>query len=369
MFIKKNKEEYDVVILTSLILLPLISAIALPFYIYNYGIVWQEPVLLLFGWFFAGMGITIGYHRLFSHRSFKTYPFVEWILMICGSMALQNSIINWCSDHRRHHKKLDTDDDPYSIKKGFLHAHIGWIVKKNDYQISGVSDLYKKSAIKFQNKYYWVIAIFFAFIVPLLIGILFNRPWGGLIWGGFLRVTLVHHFTFFINSFCHFIGERNYDRNTTARDSWIMALFTFGEGYHNYHHKFQWDYRNGIKWYNFDPSKWIIKILSYFNITYNLRKAAEYNIAKAKINTINERIFHLSKNINHKYKNKIEQIINRSTKYISLWQSLEKRYKSFNNLTKKEKLIYSYKKKIYRDELQSSISSLMLIFINIKNIA
>ena len=126
----KNKEKYDLVILSALIILPLVSVFALPVYIYNNGIVWQEPVILLIGWFSAGMGITIGYHRLFSHCTFKTYSIVEWILMICGSMALQNSIINWCSDHRRHHKKLDTEDDPYSITKGFLHAHIGWVVKK-----------------------------------------------------------------------------------------------------------------------------------------------------------------------------------------------------------------------------------------------
>ena len=128
---KINLSKYDLPILFSLILLPLASITILPVYIYYNGIVWQEPVILIVGWFLAGMGITIGYHRFFAHKSFKTYPIVEWFLMIFGAMALQNTILNWCSDHRRHHKKLDTKDDPYSITEGFLHAHVGWVVKKN----------------------------------------------------------------------------------------------------------------------------------------------------------------------------------------------------------------------------------------------
>ena len=118
----------------TLVLLPLISIIGIPLYIYYNGIVWQEPIMFVIGWFLAGSGITMGYHRLFAHKAFKAKPALEWILMLCGSMALQNTIVKWCSDHRRHHKKLDTNEDPYSIKKGFFHAHIGWIFKKGDYK-------------------------------------------------------------------------------------------------------------------------------------------------------------------------------------------------------------------------------------------
>ena len=272
MLFKNFINKYDLLITSALIILPLISILGLPFYIYYNGVVWQEPVILMIGWFFAGTGITVGYHRLFAHRSFKTHFLFEWIFMIAGSMALQNTIVKWCSDHRRHHKKLDSKEDPYSITKGFFHAHIGWILKKGEYIIDNVSDLEKKSAVRFQNKYYWTMSIFLSFVFPLLIGLIYNRPIGGLLWGGILRVTLVHHFTFFINSLCHYLGKKNYDLNTSAKDSWLMALFTFGEGYHNYHHKFQFDYRNGIKWYSFDPSKWVIKTLSYLRLTYKLRK-------------------------------------------------------------------------------------------------
>ena len=353
----------------TLVLLPLISIIGIPLYIYYNGIVWQEPIMFVIGWFLAGSGITMGYHRLFAHKAFKAKPALEWILMLCGSMALQNTIVKWCSDHRRHHKKLDTNEDPYSIKEGFLHAHIGWIFKKGDYDINNVSDLKKKSAVKFQDKYYWSVALFLSFGLPLLIGLLYDRPIGGLLWGGFLRVTLVHHFTFFINSLCHYLGKRDYEFDTTARDSWVAAIFTFGEGYHNYHHKFQWDYRNGIKWYNFDPSKWIIKFLSIFKLVYKLRKASESSILKAKIETLLNRVNHSSiTKLNNIYHQKINLIKLNAFKKIDLLKDLELKY----NYAKKYNLNssqYLKKKRIYILEIEKSISSLLLMFLNIKNLS
>ena len=364
---KKILKEYDIPILLSLTLLPLLSIILTPIYIYYNGIVWQEPIMLFIGWFLAGTGITVGYHRLFSHRAFKTYPFVEWIYMFLGSMALQNTILNWCSDHRRHHKKLDTKDDPYSIKKGFFHAHIGWVVKKGNQIIENVSDLEKKSAIKFQNKYYWPMSISFSFILPILLGMIYDRPLGGLIWGGILRITFVHHFTFFINSFCHLVGKRTYDINTSARDSWIMALFTFGEGYHNFHHKFQWDYRNGIRWYNFDPSKWIINFLSFFKIAFNLRKASSHSIISAKLETLNKKIQEIS--LDSIYNNKIKKITNDAAYYLKLLKALEVKYliNRKKYLSSYEKINYSNSKKKYEKKLEESLGSLMIILYNLKN--
>ena len=372
MMINKFLNQYNLPTLISIVILNILTISYFPYYVYKNGIVWQEPTLFIVGWILSGMGITIGYHRYFSHKTFKTNPLIEWILMICGTMGLQNKIINWCSDHRRHHKKLDTADDPYSIKEGFFHAHIGWVVKKGSENISGVSDLTKKSCVKFQSKFYWTLALGLCFILPLLIGFIFNRPIGGLLWGGIIRVVLVHHFTFFINSFCHYIGKRSYDLNTTARDSWFMAFLTFGEGYHNYHHKFQWDYRNGIKWYNFDPSKWIIKFLSYFKLTYNLRQVSSPEIFKAQINTINDKIQKLSKNINvdQILNEKISKITDNALGKIKSWESLEARYKKIKNISKKKYNNVFYKKRIkyFELELKNSLSSLMVILLNIKNI-
>ena len=127
----------------------------------------------------------------------------------------------------------DTKDDPYSIMEGFWHAHIGWIIKntpEEQSRIKGVKDIESKSAIKFQNKYYFHIGIIVGFILPLILGFIYNRPLGAVLWAGFLRVTLVHHATFFINSLCHYVGNRPYDYKSSARDSWFVSLFTFGEG-------------------------------------------------------------------------------------------------------------------------------------------
>ncbi|MDA9987297.1 acyl-CoA desaturase, partial [Crocinitomicaceae bacterium] len=297
--VKQNqKGTYNWNMVVVLTLIPLIGVFGTGIYVYNQGVVWQEPLLLFILWFLSGMGITMGYHRLFSHKAYKTNVFVEWLLMIFGSMALENTILKWCSDHRIHHTKAETKEDPYSITEGFWHAHIGWIVKngsEENNRVRGVKDLKSKSAVVFQNKYYFTIGIIGGFIIPLAIGFIYGRPMGALLWAGFLRLTIVHHATFFINSMCHYFGRQTYDIKSTARDSWFVSWFTFGEGYHNYHHKFQWDYRNGVKWFAYDPSKWIIKGLSFFGITYDLKEVKENVIEENKLNNIKVQLFEMFK--------------------------------------------------------------------------
>ena len=198
---------------------------------------------------------------------------------------------------------------------------------------------------------------------------IYGRPLGAVLWGTFLRITLVHHATFLINSLCHYKGRRTYDDSSTARDSWFVSWFTFGEGYHNYHHKFQWDYRNGIRWYDFDPSKWIIKFLSVFNIAYNLRTASNSSILKAKIETLLAKINLISiAKINNSYTNQINMIKNNAFKKIKLLKALELKYNS--SIKNKKKLnYYLNKKKLYTLEIEHSISSLLLLFMNLKNLS
>ena len=188
--------------------IPLFGIIGTSIYVYYYGIVWQEPILMIVGWLLSGMGITLGYHRLFAHKSFKAHPAIQFIAMLCGSAALQNNVIKWCSDHRRHHKHLDTDKDPYSITKGFFHAHIGWILKNKPSPLGKIQDLEENPALQFQDKYYVHLFIIFGILFPLSLGFIWNRPVGALFWGVLLRITLVHHFTYFINSLCHFVLGR-----------------------------------------------------------------------------------------------------------------------------------------------------------------
>ena len=372
----KSKSKYNWNMVFSLTIIPLIGVFGTFIYVYHNGIVWQEPILLLVFWFISGMGITMGYHRLFAHKSFKTNSFVEWILMIFGSLAFENTILKWVSDHRKHHNFSDTKDDPYSIMEGFWHAHIGWIIKntpEKQSRIKGVKDLESKPAIKFQNKYYFHIGIIVGFILPLIVGLIYNRPLGAVLWAGFLRVTLVHHATFFINSLCHFVGNRPYDYKSSARDSWFVSLFTFGEGYHNYHHTFQWDYRNGVKWFAFDPSKWIIKLLSFIGITYDLRETKEYLIWKNHIISIkdqlNESYNKSTENCKHFYQNKIDLLQKNIDNIFSSWDEMEKKYNNLKNTdpVNFKKFIKKLKtnRKKYMQELKEIKSVLNSIKFNI----
>ena len=372
----KNKSKYNWNMVFFLTIIPLIGIFGTSIYVYYNGIVWQEPISLLIFWFISGLGITMGYHRLFAHKSFKTNSFVEWILMIFGSLAFENTILKWVSDHRKHHNFSDTKDDPYSIMEGFWHAHIGWIIKntpEKQSRIKGVKDLESKPAIKFQNKYYFHIGIIVGFILPLIVGLIYNRPLGAVLWAGFLRVTLVHHATFFINSLCHYVGNRPYDYKSSARDSWFVSLFTFGEGYHNYHHTFQWDYRNGVKWFAFDPSKWIIKLLSFIGVTYDLKETKEYLIWKNHISSIkdqlNESYNKSTENCKHFYQNKIDLLQKNIDNIFSSWDEMEKKYNNlkntdpvnFKNFIKKLKT----NRKKYMQELKEIKSVLNSIKFNI----
>jgi stearoyl-CoA desaturase (delta-9 desaturase) len=267
---------------------------ALPIYLWIFGIDWFH-VALFFGMFLAcGFSISIGYHRLFSHMTFQgTWP-VRLFTLIFGAAAFENSALMWASEHRLHHKHVDHDDDPYSISKGFFYAHIGWLLFKlrGDPSYDNVPDLMRDKLVRWQHRYVHVIAVVVSFILPSIAGFFWDG-WPGAL-GGFLiagvaRVVVLQHCTFLINSACHVMGSQPYSTKCSARDSWILALFTMGEGYHNYHHEFQYDYRNGVKPWNFDPTKWIIWTLSKVGLTKKLRRVPAEKIQLAQQLTAQER--------------------------------------------------------------------------------
>ena len=368
------KKRYNWIMVFFLTIIPVVGVFGTGIYSYFNGIIWQEVVMLIAGWWLAGMGITFGYHRLFAHRSFKVHPVIQFIAMLCGSAALQNNILKWSSDHRMHHKKLDTEEDPYSIKKGFFHAHMGWVLQAEPTKIQGVHDLNKNRIVMFQYKHYWPLALGLSFGLPLLVGAVLGRPLGGLLWGGFLRVTLVHHFTFLINSLCHFSGKRPFEPESTARDSWWVAFITFGEGFHNFHHKFQWDYRNGIRWYDFDPGKWMIKFLSWFGLTSDLRQAEEYTILKARFQglmcSIQSQYKYLPEKIYDFYYEKIQEAQINSKNIYDSWHALEKEFsilklEGCNN--KFQKGVLKQRRKALRLEYTSILNSLSLLLVSIRS--
>ncbi|MEO6995677.1 MAG: fatty acid desaturase [Lacunisphaera sp.] len=261
---------------------------AVPFYLWHFGVDWFQASMFLVFFIATGLSITLGYHRLFSHVAFQASWPVRLITLIFGAAAFENSAIQWVSDHRRHHKHVDHQDDPYDISQGFWFAHMGWILFKLDAEppLDNVQDLRKDRLVILQDRFYVTIAVCVGLLIPAALGYLYSG-WSGAL-GGFLlagvaRVTAVQHMTFFINSLCHTIGGQPYSDRCSARDSWVMAIFTFGEGYHNYHHEFQHDYRNGVKWWQWDPTKWTIWTLEKLHLVRGLRRVPEEKVLLSQL--------------------------------------------------------------------------------------
>jgi stearoyl-CoA desaturase (delta-9 desaturase) len=258
-----------------------------PWYAANFGFDTFEWVCFLVLWAFNGMSITAGYHRLWAHRSYEASKPLQIFYMLFGAMALQNSILVWSSSHRVHHRHVDdVDHDPYSAKRGLWFSHIGWMLRNHEsgrQDFRNAKDLEANPIVRFQHKYYLLLAVGMNVGVPLLLGILHGDIWGSLLLGGLLRLVVSHHCTFFINSLAHYWGSRPYTTENTARDNGVLALFTWGEGYHNYHHLFQWDYRNGIRWYQWDPTKWLIASCKFLGLARSLKRVPEFQIRQALV--------------------------------------------------------------------------------------
>ena len=266
----------------------LVTLIAVPLYLWRFGLGQFQATLFAVFFVCTGISITLGYHRLFSHRTFKASWPVRLFTLLFGAAAFENSVLRWAADHRRHHKFVDGDDDPYDITKGFFHAHIGWILfkLKPEARADNVTDLQQDRLVMWQQRHYYRIAVLMGFALPAAIAWVWggwSAALGGFLMAGMARVVLVQHMTFFINSLCHTVGGQPYSTRCTARDSAFMALFTFGEGYHNFHHEFQHDYRNGVKPWQFDPTKWSIWLLHKLGLVDELRRVPAEKIQLKEI--------------------------------------------------------------------------------------
>ncbi|MES2962755.1 MAG: fatty acid desaturase [Bdellovibrionota bacterium] len=266
---------------------PIAALILTPLYLAYNPITWGLVAFLVITYTISNMAITSGYHRYFSHRTYNLPTWMENLYVIVAAGSFQGSLLSWCSDHRRHHREVDSNEDPYSRSGGFLYSHITWMFRKDLHPEAGVfpKDLMKNPLIVWQHKYYALIATFMGFFVPGFIGLACGFGfWGGAIIGGSLRIMLSQQSTFLINSAAHTFGKRPYTDTNSARDNHFLSFLTFGEGYHNFHHFFQADYRNGIRWYQWDPTKWWIQSLAFIGIATKLKKARKEEIFKARIN-------------------------------------------------------------------------------------
>ncbi len=308
-----------------------------PWYEITFGFDMFVILAAVAGVFFCGLSITAGYHRLWSHKTYQAHWSVRLIYAIGGAFAMQNSALHWSSDHRIHHKFVDENDrDPYSAKRGFWFAHIGWMLRHYNYEVyddySNCRDLQKDPIVMWQHKHYILLSLVTNFGFAALIGLISGEMLASFIAVGITRLVLSHHFTFFINSWAHMWGSQPYTDKNTAKDNAILAIFTHGEGYHNFHHIFEMDYRNGIKWYHYDPTKWLIKSLSWVGLTSKLRKTPQVKIEQAKL----------------------AMVLKRSTQRLTVHHNAEelisKLHAEYDQLLRQLNEFYALKKKFFEDK-------------------
>lgn len=267
-----------------LIIYQICLLISLPFYFYYNTPSWPLIAISVVLLYLTGLSITAGYHRYYAHRSYRTNTVIEGILLFFGSMAVQGSALRWAFDHRLHHAHVDTDEDPYSINKGFWYAHFMWLLEKpNKIEPKVVPDLMKNRFVQFQHRYDTLLMIATNVIVFFAVGWLLNDYLGAFVIACMTRIFALHHFTWFINSLAHTWGDKPFCQEQSAVNNYVIALLTFGEGYHNFHHVFANDYRNGIRWYHFDPTKWLIWSLHKMGLVHGLKRMDPYTIKKRMV--------------------------------------------------------------------------------------
>jgi len=282
------------------ILLPfagLVLGIAL---LWGWGLSWIHLVLLFGMYLITGLGVTIGFHRLFTHKSFETGPVLRAVFGVLGSMSVQGPVMAWVSHHRCHHQHSDTEGDPHTphggdgsglihLVKGFCRAHIGWMMMSTKSETNFakyIPDLQKDRLVRWISRLFplWVLI---SLLIPTVIAGLVTMTWTGallgLVWGGLVRIFMVHHITWSVNSVCHIWGNRPFQSHDESRNNAIVGVLAFGEGWHNNHHAFPTSARHGLRWWQFDLSYVIIRALEAVGLIWNVRIPTPERIAAKRI--------------------------------------------------------------------------------------
>ena len=248
---------------------------------------WQNLLAALVTWWVAASwGIGLTYHRLLTHGGFKTPKWLEYFLTVCGTLGLQSGAISWVTTHRIHHQHTETDKDPHSPRNGTYWSHIGWIFKGTAQNQTEAAmkkyapDLMKDKVHVFLNKYYWVTTVALAVLLYAVGG------FSMVLWGVFLRIALSWHFTWLVNSATHLWGSRRFETTDDSRNNALVALVTFGEGWHNNHHAHPRSAKHGLAWYEFDVNWAQLKILEKIGLAtkvyaYELKKEEQILEQKA----------------------------------------------------------------------------------------
>lgn len=282
------------------VVLPIVGLVAAIVLLWQFGWMgWLYLGMLIGGWLLTGLGITVGFHRLLSHRSFGTYPVVRAFWMAMGCLAVEGSPLIWCAVHRRHHEYSDTPGDPHSPRlhgetiggmlRGLLHAHVGWLFTghwTSPELKRYIPDLLQDRLLVAVDRRYYLLVLTSLVLPTALGGLLTWTWWGalmGLLWGGLVRILVTHHITWSINSICHVFGKPTYRTSDRSTNNLICGVLGLGEGWHNNHHAFPTSARHGLAWWQFDLSWLVIRSMQAFGLAWDVRLPSAKSLAERRI--------------------------------------------------------------------------------------
>lgn len=244
---------------------PLVATLIAMVMVWERLVTWRDVAILTGMYFLTGVGITVGFHRMLTHRAFEAHPAVRFSLLALGCIAAHTGPLRWASLHIQHHARSDAEGDPHSPLEGLFHAHFGWIWDGFDIQpeIYGSWLLKDRQVLFFQKTFLVWVAV--GFLIPYLLG-----GWTGVLWGGLVRMFLSHHITWSVNSICHTFGRRPFDTGDRSTNQWLVGLLALGEGWHNNHHAFPRSAFHGLRWWQIDMSAYLIVGLERLGLVWNV---------------------------------------------------------------------------------------------------
>ena len=283
------------IILSIVVWVPLLATVLGIVLLWNRMVNLSSLIVMLVMFILGGFGITIGYHRMLTHKSFHAVNWVRAFFLIIGSMTLQGPALNWAATHNQHHANSDMDDDPHSPVKNFFHGHVGWIL--DDFQPNipkYAGPLLKDPLIVFISKTFLVWVALGLLVPTVICGAIGAMHGGGLegfkmgalqgfLWGGLVRIFLNHHVTWSVNSICHTFGGRDFETTDVSRNNLIFGILALGEGWHNNHHAFPRSAIHGMRWGQIDPSAYLIRIMEKLGWVYDVVRISPERLAKRRV--------------------------------------------------------------------------------------
>jgi stearoyl-CoA desaturase (delta-9 desaturase) len=257
---------------------PFIATIVAIVQLWSWVVTWRDLALLVGMYIPISLGVTAGFHRMLTHRSFRAHPVVRAIMLILGSMAVEGTAITWAANHLKHHSFADQEGDPHSPVDGLFHAHLGWLFAERDADPEQYCrHLLNDPVVVFVDRTF-LLWVALSLLIPFAIG-----GWTGLLWGGLVRMFLLHHVTWSVNSVCHTFGRRAFETTDRSRNQWTVGLLALGEGWHNNHHAFPRSAVHGLEVWQFDASAWLIAGFELLGLARDVQRIAPDVIARKRL--------------------------------------------------------------------------------------